>query len=96
MWPSDVHPELAQYGSCTLDQDGCTTCGDLAVPVIVLAIEGQEALCEDRCGQRARVALDFLEDVCVGDILLVHLGVALARIQGGNECATSMNSVIRD
>ncbi|MCS7051149.1 MAG: HypC/HybG/HupF family hydrogenase formation chaperone [Thermomicrobium sp.] len=83
MRPTDVHPELAQYGSCTLDRDGCVTCGDVAVPVVVLEVYEQEALCEDRAGNRARIALDFVPEVRPGDLLLVHLGVALARIEGG-------------
>mgnify|MGYP000278611157 CR=1 FL=1 len=78
----DIHPELRQYGSCTLDQDGCVTCGDFAVPVVVVAVEGTQAVCEDRLGQRAIVALDFISDVMPGDVLLVHLGVALARVGG--------------
>lgn len=73
--------ELEFYGSCTLDQDGCTTCGDVAVPVRVLAITGSEALVEDRTGRRATVAVDFLPHLQVGDALLVHMGVAIARLE---------------
>ncbi|ACM05612.1 HypC/HybG/HupF family hydrogenase formation chaperone [Thermomicrobium roseum] len=82
MRQTDVHPELWHYGSCTLDRDGCVTCGDLAVPVVVVAVEGNQAVCEDRVGQRAIVALDFVPDVMPGDVLLVHLGVALVRVGG--------------
>ena len=74
--------ELTRYGSCTLDQDGCVTCGDMAVPVRVLDLTGQEALCEDRLGQRARIAVDFVPGVTAGDVLLVHLGVAIVRVGG--------------
>ncbi len=83
MCPTEVHPQLALYGSCTLDHDGCVTCGDLAIPVLVKEIQGNEALCEDRYGQQISVVLDFVDNVRPGDILLVHLGIALARIQGG-------------
>ncbi len=72
--------DLALYGSCTLDADGCTTCGDVAVPVRVVALVGSDALVEDRLGQQARVAVDFLPDLEVGDALLVHMGVAIAKL----------------
>ncbi len=75
-----VRPELARYGLGTLDLDGCVTCGDIAVPVVVLEVAGSEALCEDRLGQRARVAVDFTPEAAPGDVLLVHLGVAIARV----------------
>lgn len=72
--------DLEFYGSCTLEQDGCTTCGDVAVPVRVVKIEGSDALVEDRLGQQARVAVDFLTGLKVGDALLVHMGVAIAKL----------------
>jgi hydrogenase expression/formation protein HypC len=72
--------DLERYGSCTLDQDGCVTCGDLAVPVHVVAVNGVTAVCEDRTGRRAEIAVDFVRDVRRGDLLLVHTGVAIARI----------------
>lgn len=73
--------ELEFYGSCTLDQDGCVTCGDVAVPVRVLEITGSDALVEDRTGQRATVAVDFFPHIHAGDTLLVHMGVAIARLE---------------
>ncbi len=69
--------ELERFGSCTLDQDGCETCGDNAVPVRVLKLEGKNALVEDRLGQRRKVATDFTPSVRPGDVLLVHAGVAI-------------------
>ncbi len=71
---------LEFYGSCTLEQDGCTTCGDVTVPVRVIQLEGRDALVEDRLGQQARVAVDFLPDLKVSDVLLVHMGVAIAKL----------------
>ena len=76
--------DLRSYGSCTLDQDGCLTCGDLAIPVRVLDVYGLEALCEDRLGQRALVATDFVAPVAPGEVLLVHGGVAIARLEEAN------------
>lgn len=74
--------DLERYGGGTLDQDGCVTCGDLAVAVRVLRVEGREALCVDRCGRQAWVAIDFVPQAAPGDVLLVHLRVALTRIEG--------------
>lgn len=71
--------DLTDYGSCTLDDDGCSTCGDVAVPVRVVALGDGMAVCEDRLGQRADVATAFVSDVAPGDVLLVHMGVAIAR-----------------
>lgn len=71
--------DLTQYGTCTLDLDGCTTCGDVGIPVrVVCLLEGGVALCEDRLGQRAEVAVDFIPQARPGDVVLVHMGVAIA------------------
>jgi len=77
--------DLSRYGSCTLDQDGCSTCGDVAVPVWVVEIEGSDALVEDRVGQQARVAIDFFPQARVGDAVLVHMGVAIAHLEAKHE-----------
>lgn len=71
--------ELEAYGSCTLDRDGCAVCSDGAVPVRVIARAAERALVEDRLGQRAEVALDFVPDAREGEVLLVHVGVAIGR-----------------
>jgi hypothetical protein len=34
---------LEQFGRRTLADDGCSTCGDVAVPVKVIAVHGGEA-----------------------------------------------------
>lgn len=73
--------DLSLYSSCTLDQDGCTTCGDVAVPVWVVELIGSDAVVEDRVGQRATVAIDFFPEVNTGDALLVHMGVAISRLE---------------
>lgn len=73
--------DLSRYGTCTLDDDGCTTCGDVGVPVrVVRLLEGDQALCEDRTGQQAEVATDFTPEAAPGDVLLVHMSTAIARI----------------
>lgn len=74
--------DLTAYGSCTLDDDGCTTCGDVGVPVRVVALKPDGvAVCEDRLGQRAEIATAFAPDAAPGDVLLVHMGVAIAHLQ---------------
>ncbi len=73
--------DLSLYGSCTLYQDGCTTCGDIAVPVRVIALSGSDALVEDRTGQQATVAADLFPELKPGDLLLVHMGVAIALLE---------------
>jgi len=79
-----THPQsgaaLERYGSRTLDQDGCLTCEDAGVPVRVLHVDGVVAVCEDRVGRARDVAVEFVPAVRAGDVLLVHGGVALARI----------------
>lgn len=73
--------DLRAYGSCTLDDDGCTTCGDVGIPVrVVRVLDGQQALCEDRTGRRAQIATDFTPAAAPGDVLMVHTGVAIARV----------------
>ena len=59
---------------------GCITCGDTAVAMEVLAIDEERglALCEDADGRRSSVEIALLDDVAVGDELLVHAGTAIA------------------
>ena len=81
--------DLSDFGTCTLEQPApakawdCTTCGDVAVPVRVVRVLGDEvALCEDRTGERAEVATTFTPETRPGDVLLVHMGVAIAQLNG--------------
>ena len=78
---SDSSLDLTRYGSCSLLDGSCQTCGEGAVPVVVLRIEGDTAQVEDRDGTRAEVALDFVPGVKVGDVLLVQAGLALSRVE---------------
>ena len=59
-------------------EEPCLTCGDIAVSVQVTAVAGATATVE-RDGVREEVAVDLVEDVAVGDVLLCHAGVALER-----------------
>jgi hydrogenase maturation factor len=61
-------------------REGCITCGDVAVELIVLSVAGADASCRDAEGRVESVATEFVGDVAPGDRLLVHAGVALERL----------------
>ena len=72
--------ELMLPGACTLDHDGCVVCSDAGIPVRVVSVEGDDALCEDAVGNRAQIAIELVAPVQVGEILLTHGGVAIGRV----------------
>jgi hydrogenase maturation factor len=61
-------------------QSHCITCGDEAVPLRVLRIDGDRelALCENADGERTTVEIALVQPVRVEDVLLVHAGTAIA------------------
>lgn len=74
--------DLTLAGSCTLDHDGCVVCSDAGIPVRVISIEGDDALCEDAAGNRAQIAVELVAPTRVGEVLLTHGGVAIGRVSG--------------
>jgi hydrogenase expression/formation protein HypC len=68
-------------GSCTLDHDGCVVCSDAGIPVRVLSIEGDDALCEDRAGNQAQIAIELVAPTHLGEVLLTHGGVAIGKVE---------------
>jgi hydrogenase maturation factor len=58
------------------DEHHCITCADEAVPLEVLEVHGPTA----RCEQDVEVMTELVGPVEAGDVLLVHAGVALARV----------------
>lgn len=76
--------DLDEYAkvACSIDEQGCLTCGDVAVPVTVTrgAVES-DALCVDAHGNEGKVAVDLVGDVQPGDRLLVHAGVAIEKLE---------------
>ncbi len=72
-------------GNCTLDHDGCVTCSDAGIPVRVVSVEGDDALCEDVAGNRAEIAVELVAPVQVEEILLTHGGVAIGRVAAQEE-----------
>jgi hydrogenase maturation factor len=60
----------------------CITCGDVALIGEVVGCRGANAIVE-RDGLREEVAIELVGEVSVGERLLCHAGVALARIDQG-------------
>ena len=77
--------DLMLPGACTLDHDGCVVCSDAGIPVRVVSVEGDDALCEDAAGERAQMAVELVAPVRVGEILLTHGGVAIGRVAAQGE-----------
>jgi len=76
-------PQLEQAPVCTPGPDGrCALCADEGLPGQVIELRPDNlALVKLEAGQQ-EVALDLLDGVRSGDWVLVHLGVAIARLQG--------------
>jgi len=60
--------------------DACITCGDVAVQARVVAVRNGTAVIE-KDGLREEVAVELVEGVDVGDVVLCHAGVALEKVQ---------------
>ncbi len=71
--------------ACTLDHDGCVVCSDAGIPVRVISVEGDDALCEDATGNQAQMAVELVAPVRVGEVLLTHGGVAIGRVAARDE-----------
>jgi hydrogenase maturation factor len=72
-----------EAGSCRAGHPHCITCGDEGVPMRVLELSDSFAECADDRQALHSVAIDLVEPVEVGDELLVHAGVAIARLGTG-------------
>lgn len=73
--------EVYEAVACGLDEDGCLTCGDVAVPVTVQQVGELDAVCVDVYGHEGRVAIELVAPVAEGDRLLVHAGVAIEKLE---------------
>ncbi len=60
--------------------DRCITCGDVAVEVTVIAVEGATATVADADGSSEQVAVELVAPVAAGDVLLCHAGIALEKL----------------
>ena len=68
--------------SCTLDAEGhCITCSDEALQVRVLYVDEENGLAQVTLnGTEEEIDITLVESIAPGDILLVHGGVAIARV----------------
>jgi hydrogenase maturation factor len=75
------HPDACDEGV------GCVTCGDVATPLRVLSVDADEqaALCADEADRAHVVDVGLIPDATQGDVLLVHAGAALARLDAERE-----------
>ncbi len=71
--------------ACTLDHDGCVVCSDAGIPVRVISVEGDDALCEDATGNQAQIVVELVAPVRLGEVLLTHGGVAIGRVAARDE-----------
>lgn len=67
----------------------------LGIPMKVLKIEGNKAICEHG-GVSIEAYLDMLEDVTVGDYVLIHAGFAIKRLseEDAQETINLLNEVL--
>ncbi|HZR38469.1 MAG TPA: HypC/HybG/HupF family hydrogenase formation chaperone [Ktedonobacteraceae bacterium] len=71
--------------SCQVDADQhCLTCSDEAVAVRVVRLDQEAGLaCVEMNNQVEEIDVTLVENVVVGDVLLAHGGVAIARLEQG-------------
>jgi hydrogenase maturation factor len=62
------------------DHEVCLTCGDVAVEMKVVRVNGDLAVCEAVDGDVRTVEVALVGEVEEGDALLVHADVALVRV----------------
>jgi hydrogenase maturation factor len=65
--------------TCSVEP-GCLTCGDVAVVLTAVSVDGADACCRDESGAEELVATELVGTVVPGDRLLVHAGVAIERV----------------
>jgi hydrogenase maturation factor len=68
--------------SCTLDAEGhCITCSDEALQVRVLHVDQENEIAQVTINDTSEeIDITLVESVAPGDVLLVHGGVAIARV----------------
>jgi hydrogenase maturation factor len=63
----------------------CITCSDRADEVVVTWVDGTAAGVRDPGGATSTVDVSLVDPVVPGDELLVHAGIAIARLDGDRE-----------
>jgi len=64
----------------SVEPDVCITCGDVAVALEVVSVDGNDAMCRAADGGTERVAVELVAPVAPGDRVLVHARVALEKL----------------
>jgi hydrogenase expression/formation protein HypC len=62
---------------CDAPSGHCITCSDEGIPMRVVELGAEAAVCTDADGATHEVALDLLDGVTPGATVLVHAGVAI-------------------
>jgi hydrogenase maturation factor len=75
--------EPAEQATVGRNAVSCITCGDVAIPMRVVATGGEDGLaeCVTDEGEASAVDLGLLDGVVVGDRVLVHACVAIQRLE---------------
>ncbi|ATE62177.1 HypC/HybG/HupF family hydrogenase formation chaperone [Thauera sinica] len=60
----------------------------LAIPAMVVELCGKDEALVDLDGVRKRISLAMVDDVAVGDYVIVHVGFALQKLDVGEAEAT--------
>jgi D-sedoheptulose 7-phosphate isomerase len=75
--------------------ESCVTCGDVAVEARVVAVHNGSATIE-KDGAREDVAVELVDHVAVGDLLLCHAGIALEKLAPEQSTDASPPPIERD
>ena len=80
--PEPQGDHAGHAGACGVGEEGCITCGDVALPLRVERVDTERmlALCSNDEGQTETVEIALVGDVSTGDELLVHAGTAIAHL----------------
>jgi len=83
--PQPLGVDAGHAGVCGTQQEGCITCGDVALPLRVERVDKDRmlALCANDEGQTESVEIALVGAVAEGDELLVHAGTAIAHLSQG-------------
>jgi hydrogenase maturation factor len=65
----------------SLDAGRCITCGDVAVCGRVVSLPGPHTALVAVDDHEEQVAVELVEPVSVGDLLLCHAGIALEKLE---------------
>jgi hydrogenase assembly chaperone HypC/HupF len=62
-----------------VEPERCLTCGDVAIAARVVEVAGSTAVVEAD-GNREQVAIELVEPVAPGELLLCHAGIAIEKL----------------